>query len=772
MMTTSNKQPNELSGFGFPEAPGPVETCNEDDCDQDDKPLPTDLYCRKHGRFLPLIRWHSAVRVLAAVLSSLVIYGSFETAAQSNSQLPIYIVYSATCLGLVALPLRHFTRTFVMVSLIWIAASAIPIVYQVAGGHVHVVMIAAIFVGGTVIFALYAIAGAPNVRLPQSLNQESRVISRMVAIALIVAAASAGIELCIHFEGYFLPASEPRTGRIALVVSLIFVALGALLVTASSVVIGVRNMKLDVRAFSKPRRPTWDRPKLIPRAPRHRRGRNPLERVAEMLVWVIYQITMSLANALIVVGRVTANCLVLAAYVLAYVTVAFTNLAVRIAVLTARWIQATAVSVTRLTFYALSIACRSSLDVIASVIVPICVLVGTPWLVLASANETRLYLLHGSLTALRDLSLIGLAAMALLLSTWIILANQHPRRSLDSFERSAETTFAYGLIILLAGGLLLGFPGTFLGYGHIHIGRITISACCVAAAALVFYAIRWLFRSKANVQTSEASGTSNSPPSSSTNGRGWVIAISVLVIAGVTAGLTTWAPWSNLRISEPTGLAAETRTTTAVAISWSAPSSGPLPQRYIITQDGKAIGTVPGTVTSYYATRLAPDTPFTFQVIAVRGNHSLRSSVMRAYTRTPRLLMAILAGQWMVFYANLTWSGLNSAPTLNDDAWTFTPECATSKCPVAVTGELDGAQFTATLRQYGGVYTSKSTDSTYFNCDLSPTTGDLILRIRATKGKEFEGRWAVSSWTGTMSISSPAGNCTASKVTATISATH
>ena len=61
----------------------------------------------------------------------------------------------------------------------------------------------------------------------------------MVAIALIVAAASAGIELCIHFEGYFLPASEPRTGRIALVVSLIFVALGALLVTASSVEKGV-----------------------------------------------------------------------------------------------------------------------------------------------------------------------------------------------------------------------------------------------------------------------------------------------------------------------------------------------------------------------------------------------------------------------------------------------------------------------------------------------------------------------------------------------------
>ena len=166
MMTTSNKQPNGRPvGFGFRKHRGqlrpvtrmtaikmtnlylPISTV----ASMDGSSLLSDGICGASARCCALVA---------------VIYGSFETAAQSNSQLPSYIVYSATCLGLVALPLRHFTRTFVMVSLIWIAASAIPIVYQVAGGHVHVVMIAAIFVGGTVIFALYAIAGAKNERLP------------------------------------------------------------------------------------------------------------------------------------------------------------------------------------------------------------------------------------------------------------------------------------------------------------------------------------------------------------------------------------------------------------------------------------------------------------------------------------------------------------------------------------------------------------------------------------------------------------------------------
>jgi hypothetical protein len=772
MTTSSSKLPNELSGFGFPEAPRAVEICTEEDCNRDNRPLPTDLYCGKHGRFLPLIRWHSAARVFAAVLSSLAIYGSFEAAVQFNSQLPIFLAYSATCLGLVALPLRHFIRTAVITSLIWILASAAPIVYRITGSNFHVIMIAAILVVGIAVFALYVIANTPRAKLPQSLNRESRVISRLVAAAFIVAAGSAGTSFALHVEGYFLPGDEPQALRVGLVISVISLGLGVLLISASSVVIGVRSMKLNVRTLPKPRRPTWIRTRLLPRTSRRHRGRNPLDRAAEVLAWAIYQVARSFANALIVMGRVTANCLALAAYVLAYVIVTFTNLILRVAVLTARWVQATAVSAAKLTFYAISIACRCLLDVVASVIVPICVLVGAPWLVMASASETLSYLLHGSLGALRDLSVIGLVVMALLLSSWAILANQHPRESLESFERSAETTFAYGLIILLAGGLLLGVPGTFFGYGHIRIGRVTLSACGLAVAALLYYAIRRLFGSKSNAQPAQSPAAPNSSPSPGTNGRGWVIAVAVLVIVGASAGLIAWAPWSNLQISQPTGLTADIRTTTTVAISWSAPSSGPLPSRYVIIENGRAIGTVPGTVTSYHAARLVPDVPYRFQVIAVGGDHSLRSSVMTAYTRAPRLFMAVLTGQWTVFYSNITWNGFTPASTLTTDTWTFTPGCATSQCPVAVTGALGGNQFTATLRQYAGVYTSKATDTTYFSCGSSPSPSNLILRIKILKGEEAGGRWIASSWIGTMSLSVPAGDCNAANIASTIKASH
>ena len=68
----------------------------------------------------------------------------------------------------------------------------------------------------------------------------------------------------------------------------------------------------------------------------------------------------------------------------------------------------------------------------------------------------------------------------------------------------------------------------------------------------------------------------------------------------------------------PAGLVAGSSTTSSVAFRWAGPASGPPPDKYLILNDGKVIGSVPGTVTSYRGTGLAPATAYQFRVAAVR----------------------------------------------------------------------------------------------------------------------------------------------------------
>lgn len=547
-MSGSITAPNEFSGFGFPETPTSVEVCSRDQCDRNES-LVTDLYCHDHGRFLPLITAPAAVRVLTAIIGSIVIYALFEIAAQTNSKLPVFIVYSAICLGLVAIPLRHFRRTFAITSILWIAASLLPVLPR-ATSHFYISLAAIVGVGGIAVFAAYAIARVPNARLRASLTRESRIISRIAGAALVIAAWSAVASLALR---YILPGDEPRMERVVTVIALVSLAGGVLVVASSSVVIGVRRTSTLVRTIRKPRRPAWIPPTLRHYSSLRHRARNPLSLAVERFAAVMLLMAISLINALAVTGRIVANTLTLVAYVLAYTIVALTNVIVQLAVLTARWVQAAMASVARLSWNAFSIAFRSILDDFVSIVIPVSILAGAPWLVIAISNETRLYLVQGSLIALKDLSIVGLITAALLLSCWIMLANQHPRQSFESFARSGPITVAYALIIVLAGGWLLGTPGTLAqhglihvgGFDRIHVGLVTLSATGLAAMALLSLAIMFLFRRKASTQSPPASPTSGYGSSLAFGGGKWSTTIAVVVIVGTAAGIAISKPWAN-----------------------------------------------------------------------------------------------------------------------------------------------------------------------------------------------------------------------------------
>jgi hypothetical protein len=83
-------------------------------------------------------------------------------------------------------------------------------------------------------------------------------------------------------------------------------------------------------------------------------------------------------------------------------------------------------------------------------------------------------------------------------------------------------------------------------------------------------------------------------------------------------------------VLQPTGLAIQGKTTSSLTIDWSGPATGPLPGKYEILRDGTVIGTVPGTATHYTDSGLAPDSPYQYQVIAVRGGQ--QSPISRSLT--------------------------------------------------------------------------------------------------------------------------------------------
>lgn len=250
-----------------------------------------------------------------------------------------------------------------------------------------------------------------------------------------------------------------------------------------------------------------------------------------------------------------------------------------------------------------------------------------------------------------------------------------------------------------------------------------------------------------------------------------VAAIAVLVLAG---GIFAWAPWRSSQppaVLRPAGLSIEHATFSSVSLSWSGPAQGPRPGSYEIYQDGSPIGSVGGAVTAYHVDGLAPGTAYRFQLRAIKGRrHSVLSASLIASTdAAPPVSAAELTGTWTVRYSHVHWSGLTSAPSLRTDSWTFSPQCSSGPCSVQLSGAAEDIPFRVTLHRSGGVYAGTATMKGYFRCSSVHEVGAVAVRLRISQASAAGDVWQASSWTGQMTLTVPAGACTASEVTATVS---
>jgi hypothetical protein len=230
-------------------------------------------------------------------------------------------------------------------------------------------------------------------------------------------------------------------------------------------------------------------------------------------------------------------------------------------------------------------------------------------------------------------------------------------------------------------------------------------------------------------------------------------------VLGLITGLVIWAPWRSPPLLRPTGLAAGPSTTSSVAFHWSDPPTGPLPDKYLIMDNGAVIGSVPGTVTSYRTTGLAPDTSYQYRVVAERGGkRSARSALLEVRTAIPPLSAARWTGPWTVD-AKITQgrSTIHGAKRWTG-TWLARPRCATGPCSVRLSVAMNGHSFKVTMARAGAVYRGRA-QAHVFPCGTGtssfPIRSTLTIRIALTAADVSNQAWLATAWRGSMTVVSP-----------------
>jgi serine/threonine-protein kinase len=250
-------------------------------------------------------------------------------------------------------------------------------------------------------------------------------------------------------------------------------------------------------------------------------------------------------------------------------------------------------------------------------------------------------------------------------------------------------------------------------------------------------------------------------------------ALLVTAVLAVAAGgaLLGIHPWVHPPVLRPAGLGIDAATTSSLTIRWTAPATGPLPDHYEVVRNGTPIGTVPGTVTDYTDSGLAPDSAYQYQLYAVRGGiQSPVSRQLTAKTSVPPLSAARFSWSGDV---SVTMKSLNPSDSAWDkqpgqrwsESWTISPDCSSGPCGATLSGNYDKYPFTAKLARsssgtgYSG--TGQQTDEAYCIKKSNGINATLTVKLTVKSAEVSNGQWVVKSFSGILiSASAPKYTCT------------
>lgn len=235
-------------------------------------------------------------------------------------------------------------------------------------------------------------------------------------------------------------------------------------------------------------------------------------------------------------------------------------------------------------------------------------------------------------------------------------------------------------------------------------------------------------------------------------------AATVAVVAGVGALLAAH-PWTHpVRPLQPTGLRVKSETTSSLEIAWSGPASGSPPADYEILRNGTELTTVPGSITSYTDKGLAPDTAYSFQVIAATGNMQSPASATLTSARTTKPALSAAVLNW---YGQVTEKVISIKPaepgwspqpgSSTQDIWSFSADCWSGPCDATLSGTFEGYSFTAALTPSGTTYAGTAKLSNDYNCNGNKSdtySATLAIKITVNAAHTQGDIWTATSFTG------------------------
>jgi hypothetical protein len=216
----------------------------------------------------------------------------------------------------------------------------------------------------------------------------------------------------------------------------------------------------------------------------------------------------------------------------------------------------------------------------------------------------------------------------------------------------------------------------------------------------------------------------------------WLFATAGLAVVALIVGLVIWAPWSPPPVA-PTAVRVQSPTATTAVVSWSKPSGGATPDRFLILRDGKQVGIVPAAETSWTDTGLAPGSRHKYAVeTAAGGAQSSPSTVEPVVTTlTPAPVgLAVTSKTWTTVRFHWVPSPKGPAP---DQYTIFNGTDAVDTVPGSVTSYNvaslqpgQGYQYSVTARW--GTVVSEPSAVLNATTTAAPLSGSVPVHVRTT----------------------------------------
>lgn len=251
----------------------------------------------------------------------------------------------------------------------------------------------------------------------------------------------------------------------------------------------------------------------------------------------------------------------------------------------------------------------------------------------------------------------------------------------------------------------------------------------------------------------------------------WIISLSAVVVVGLAVGLVVWAPWHKVPVA-PAAVRVQSPTATSVLVSWAPSQGGTTVDHYLILRDGRQVGSVLASQTSYADNGLAPGTAHQYTIVATSGTQRSSPSVAIKVTTIAPSPVGLAVGQETWTTVDFHWSPSPKGP-VPDEFVIYSGGTSIAAVPgtidsYSVSGLTPGTAYQYRVAAKWGEQESRLSSDLPVTTLAPPLQGDVPVHVVTTSTPGSGASLSVGQkWDDTWKFSP---DCTVTKCTLTTDA--